>query len=145
MKNNYEDQYENILKKFELLKIEAKEDCKIIKTELETQFINTELLIRWLNKFTQWKSLHRIYDQDKKKKFRELFEYYRTEYELKLSNKDEILLFVESDPNFTAINNLYHISKDVTDYISSVLDILKGRGYEMKEISAWIRFQSGQR
>jgi len=138
-----ETQFEKILEKFKELKKEAATDTVINRDDIFDVF-NTKILMKWINKRTEWTRLHRIYEESRKIRFKELFEYYRTEFHLKLTTKDEYQLYIESDTNYTLINNLSLTVKEIIQYIDSVIETIKSRQWEIKNIIAWRQFQNGQ-
>jgi hypothetical protein len=100
--------------------------------------------MEWIKKKTEWQRVYRIYDEKRKTHYRQLYEYYRTEFHLKLTSKDEYQLYIESDSNYTMIGNICNMVKEILEFISSILDLLKSRQFEIKHIIEYRKFENGQ-
>ncbi|NCP97758.1 hypothetical protein GW796_05895 [archaeon] len=139
-----ETMIEKLYKKFSELREEAVEDCKFIRTELDNSFNNTNKIIKYINLKCEWNRVNRKFELERKQKYRKLYEFYQTDYPLKINTKDEYQLFIESDSEYYDIQSKSQITKEIIIYIDSVLDALKGRGYEIKNCLEWEKFKNGQ-
>lgn len=140
--SDFEKQSEKIQEKLQELKKEAKEDCFIDKTRLFDTF-NTVILEKWIRKRVEWSKLSRAFEEKRKDKFRSLYQYYKTDFELKLSSKEEYQLFIESDSTYVLILSLCLSTKEVLKYIDDVIDAIKSRGWEIKNYMEYMKFISG--
>jgi hypothetical protein len=138
----FDKQLEKIQEKLQELKKEAKVDCIIDKTDLFSIF-NTTLMEKWIRKRVEWSKLTRSYEEKRKDKFRSLYQYYKTDFELKLSTKEEYQLFIESDSSYVVILSLSLSTKEVVKYIDDVIDTIKSRGWEIKNYLEYIKFVNG--
>lgn len=134
---------EKIYDKFDKLKKEAEEDCYFDKSNLDTAFNNTNLIIKYINSKMEWTRVLRKYEAERKEAYRTSYQYYQTEFNLKLSSKEEYQIFIESDPSYVDVFSRCQVVKEVTLYIDSVLDALKGRGFEIKHCLEYLKFQQG--
>jgi biotin synthase-like enzyme len=139
-----ETHQEKILKKFKALKAEAEKDCFFSKENMEQGFDNTNSIIKWINKKSDWNAVFRTYEAKRKTTYRSVYEFYLTDYPHKLNSKDEYQLFIESDTSYNDIYNLCLQVKEVIVYIDAVLDTLKGRAFLLKNALDWHKFCNGQ-
>lgn len=135
---------EKIYLKFKMLKDEAKVDCKFDKETMADAFNNAVTISKWIVYKTEWARVHRDYEEARKKIYRKLYEYYQTEYRLKLNTKDEYNLFIESDPQYTEELSKSLVTKEAIQFIDSVIDTLKTKGYEIKNYIEWEKFKNGR-
>lgn len=134
---------EKIYSKFEEMKKEAVEDCKFDKNKMDTAFNITNKVVKWINLKSEWSKVFRTLETNRKNAWRKRYEYYQTEYALKLSTKEEYTLFIESDPLYVDYMNLSLTVKEIIQYIDSVLDALKQKGYEVKNFIDYNKFING--
>jgi hypothetical protein len=117
---------------------EAVTDVFFDKAHMDTQFDNTLHIMKWINKKMEWGQLQRFQEEIRKKKFRTLYEFYKTESNLKITTKDEMMLFIESDINYLEIFNICTEIKEVMKYLDETIDALKAKSFERKD---WITYQ----
>jgi hypothetical protein len=139
-----ETKLEKIYKKIDLLKKEATDDCYFNRQEMESQFNIAFLKMKWINYRLEWGKTLRILEEKRKQLFRKLYEYYRLESKLKLTTKEEINLFIESDPQYTEIFSLCQTTKEVEKYCLDTVENLKTKSYQVKEFIAWQNFINGR-
>jgi arginine repressor len=139
----YQDQLEKMYEKIKRMKEEAVEDVKIRKDDLFHSH-NVDLSIKWINKKMDWLRVVKIYDTDKKAKYRSLYEYYRTDFDIKLSTAAEYSMFIDSDTNMVMLSTLHLTAKEAVAYIDSVIDTIKQRQWEIKSFIQWELFKNGQ-
>lgn len=135
---------EKIYTKYKDLKTEATEDCKFDKSNLINSFGVTQLLVKWINKKTEWSRVFREFESKRKDSYRKTYEFYQTDFPLKLSTKDEYTLFIESDSNYVEHMNVCLVVKEIMQYIDSVIETLKSKSWEVKTYLEWLKFQNGQ-
>lgn len=136
------DQFEKMNEKFKELRVEAKTDVKIDRVNPFIDF-NSEISMKWIQKRIEWQKLLRIYENERKQKFRSLYEYYKTDFNLKLNTKEEISVFIESDTNYVLILQVNNLCKDIISFVDSTIEVIKSRGWEIKEYLAFQRFSNG--
>jgi hypothetical protein len=137
-------QLDRIFTKFKEIKDEAEHDLKIDRTALYSPSFNVDIHMRWLRRKTEAQNLFKKIEIQRKEKYRTLFEYYKTDYPLKLGSPAEYQLFIESDENYVMILNCSLTAKELVDYISAVLEAVKARAWEIKNFIDYQRFQNGQ-
>lgn len=137
-------QLDRIFAKFKEIKDEAEQDLKIDRTALYSPDFNTDIHMRWIRRKTEAQNLFKRIEIQRKEKYRTLFEYYKTDYPLKLNSPAEYQLFIESDENYVLIYNCSLTVKELVEYISAVLDAIKSRGWEIKQFLDYQRFLNGQ-
>ena len=138
-----EDPIQRLNERINQIREEAKADVKFRKDDPFEKH-NVELMIKWIDRKIEWLKLARAYETQRKEKFRKLFEFYKTDFDLKLNSKDEYLLFIESTPEYVLIHNAYLTAKDALNFIDSTIDTLKSRGFEIKTFCEWEKFRNGQ-
>ena len=137
--NKQENTITRLYDKWNDLKTQAKEDCKNLNiSNLEQDFDLVGHSIKWLNFFQDWKRVLITLEIKRKKIKRELTEYYRLEYNMRLETKDELLLFIETDDKYISILEQTQIVNSILIFCESVLDKLKMKSYEIKN---WIDYQ----
>ena len=107
-------------------------------------FGTTQHLVKWINKKSEWSRVFRDLESKRKDAYRKAYEFYQTDYPLKLSTKDEYTLFIESDINYVEHMNVSLVVKEILQYIDSVIETLKSKSWETKNYLEWIKFQNGQ-
>jgi len=130
---------EQIYNKWDDLKKQAAEDCKAInKAKLDQEFNLSELQMKWLNYHADWQRVYFIIENKRRKLKRELYEYYKIDFNIKIDTKDDLTLFIESDEKFVEILNSSQIVKSIVTYCENVIDKLKTKAWEIKN---WIDYQ----
>ena len=135
---------EKIYKKYGELKAEAKIDCEIDRQNLDAGFNVTMNLIKWITKKTDWSKKLREFESKRKDAYRKSYTYYQTEFPLKLSTKDEYALFIESDMTYVEHYNNSLVVKEIVGYCDSVIDTLKNKQWEIKNVITWEMFKQGR-
>lgn len=139
-----ETRIEKVYKKFADIKKEAENDCSFNKLTMENAFSNSSLISKWITKKMEWTRVLRDLDLKRKKAYRDRYEFYQTDYPLKLSTKEEMNLFIETDEAYVESHNLCMTIKEVIGYIDSTIDALKTRGFEIKNFIEWEKFKNGK-
>lgn len=135
---------EVIHEKFKRLKEEATADCKFDKTKMVEQFNNTSLIMKWINYKTEFSEVYRVYEQKRKEQYRKLYNFYKLESDLKINTSAELQLFIESDLQYTEIFSICQVLKEMIEYISCVVENLKGKGYEIQRYQMYLNFMNGK-
>lgn len=138
-----ETKLEKIYLKYKSLKEQADKDCKFDKSKIDNSFDSTSKKIWWINQKTEWQKVFREFERQRKDQYKKTYEFYYTEFPIKLNTKEEYQLYIESDPNYTSIYTICLVVKEVIQYIDSVLDILKDRAWEVKNFIEYQKFVNG--
>lgn len=138
------DKLQKIYEKFKLLKDEAIEDCQFNKAKIELQFENTFTIMKWINYRSEWNQVYRVYETKRKEIYKKLYEFYKLEYDLKINTKDELSLFIESDIQYTEVFNICQVLKEILQYITDVVDNLKGKNFEIQRYLQYMMFINGK-
>lgn len=142
-KLNNEEVLEKLISKTKNLKEKAEEDCRFDKSNLDSAFDNTNKLIYWINIKSEWTKVQREFERQRKDQYRKTYEFYQTDFPLKLSTKEEMTLFIESDTSYQPIFIICSVVRDTLAYIDSVIDILKSRAWEIKTALDYEKFKNG--
>lgn len=134
---------DKIYEKFEKLKKEATEDVKFDKADFDNAFDNTNKLMKYIKIRSEWSRVQREFERKRKEQYKVCFEYYQTEYPLKLNNREEYLMFIESDPRYFEPYTHVQTVKEVLIFIDSTIDTLKSRGFEIKHALEYEKFKNG--
>jgi hypothetical protein len=134
---------DKIYEKFADLRKEATEDCKFDRGHIEDSYDNTTKVIKWINKKSDWAKAFRSYEKERKDVYRKTYEFYVSDFPMKLNGKDEYQLFIESDPAYLDVYTRCQIVKEILVYIDSVIDTLKARAWEVKGCLDYLRFSNG--
>ena len=138
------EKLDKIYTKFKELRKEAAEDCDFDKLHMETQFNNTFTISKWINKKVEYSEVYRIYDFKRKQKYKTLFEFYKLESNLKLDNKNELALFIESDINYNDLLHICQVLKEILEYIQAIIDNLKNKNWEISRYIDYQKFIHGK-
>lgn len=139
-----ETKLDKIKEKFKIIKDEAIVDCNFDRENIDTQFNNTMVICKWINKKQEWNSVQRVFEQQRIETWRKLYEFYKKDYNLQINTKEELNLFITSDTQYTQINFICMSVKEVLGYIDSILDNLKNKNYLLKEYLAYQYFINGR-
>lgn len=137
-------QLEKVYIKFKELKEKAKIDTTLDKTNLDSAFNCTMSLTTWITTKTEWQGAYRNFEAKRKLKYRELYQFYYTEFSLKLNNKSEYDLFIESDTKYVDYINLCLTTKEILEFIDGIILTIKNKQFEIKHYLEFLRFQNGQ-
>lgn len=141
--NEQKTRIEKMYDRVRELKEEAKRDANIDKAKLEDQFDSAARVMKWLNKRNDWKEVLLSLETKKTAAWRKAYEFYRTEYNIKLNNQEEYRMMIESDQAYCVAMQEYVVCKEVVDYITSVVDVLKGRSYDVSNFAKYIMWTRG--
>lgn len=142
--NEEDSLYDKLLGRFKELKKEAEKDCKFELSNMDIGFNNTNLIIKWINKKSDWQGVYKSLESKRKKQYRSLYEFYCEDYPRKLNSKEEYQLFIESDESYNSIYQETLLCKEIIQYVDSVIETLKSRGYMLKNAIDWLKFKNGQ-
>lgn len=129
--------------KHDELKKEATVDCQPInqKNLNLNDFNKTALEVKWLNYRSDYVRMAQKHRAFLKAMYRELYEFYTFDYNLKLS-KEQIQTFIETDERYSQILDRALVLENIVDYCSDILDKLKNKGFEIKnyiDYNKWIK------
>lgn len=139
----YEEKRQEILDRFKKLQQEAKTDIIFDKSKLGSQFDSTIKISRWIDKRYQWLNLYRALEHKRLLAWKQAYEFYKTEYNLRLETKEEIKNMILTDPNYSEIGSLCQLVSDIIDFIDSTIENLKQRQWEMKTFFEYLKFTHG--
>ena len=125
------------------LRIIAIEDAFFDRSKIETAFDNTEKVMRWIDRKVKWVKLLRILEIELRQKRRALYEFYKVDFNMKLDNRDEMNLFITSDPQYCDVEDKYIMCQTVKKFIDATIDTLKARAWEVKGFAEYQKFIHG--
>jgi hypothetical protein len=132
-----------ILERFKALRVLAKSDIKFDKANFDKQFDTSEKVGKWIDKRYEWNSLCRSYEYKRNEAWKKAYEYYRTDYPIKIDNKEEYKNLIATDPAYHEIADMAHLVSDIVDFIDATILNLKARSFEMQNFQQWIKFCHG--
>jgi hypothetical protein len=138
-----ETMLEKIYQKYKSLKIDAKNDCTLDKTNLNEAFTVTNCLIKWITIKTEWSRVYRDFEEKRKKQYRASYEFYHTDFPMKLDTKEQYNIFIESDPAYVTLLHECLTIKEILQFVDSVLDTLKNKQWEIKAFIEYQKFING--
>jgi len=131
---------------FSDLKEQAKEDCKAIdKVNIDVNFKMSALHYKWLDFQHEWKRVKKALNNMKLKTTRELYQFYVQDFDLKLTTKEQIYLFIESDNKHIVIKEKLELADDIIDFCISVSKILENKNWEIKHYLTYLTWRDGVR
>lgn len=129
--------------KFEDLKNEAENDLNLDETNIKQKSLeNSRIYTKWLNYFREVSKAYKEIEDKKNKKYRELYEYYRDDYSIKLKT-NEIDIYVKSEQEFITLNRQLNNYKSILEYIEGVLKEISRMNFNIKNYIEWQKFQNG--
>jgi len=143
MEMTLSEQRDKIIEKFQELKAKSVSDVKFDRGSLEKSFDCTMKIAWWINMRTEWSKAFRTYEYKRNNAWKKAYEYYRTEYQLKLETKEEFKLMVDSDPDYFEAAELTKLVQEIINFIDSVIDNMKARQWEIKNCMEWQKFTNG--
>lgn len=128
------------------LREQAKEDCSAIdQTDLRNKDFNlADSNIKWLNHLYDWKEKWIKLEKLRKISYREMYEFYRDEYNHRLDRKEDMQLFIESDERYIELNEKVQIIKGIISYCEGVSDKLQQKQWEIKAYIDYLKFMEGR-
>lgn len=135
--------FQKIEEKLKALRKEAKEDCVVNRKKLDTAFDNTEKVMKWIDRKVDWNLLVKELERNLSKTKRELFEFYRKDYPLKLDSAAELNMMITSDDQYIALEREMVMAEAVQKFIGHVIETLKARAWEIKGICEYQKFIHG--
>lgn len=140
----YEERRKELIKRFDALRAEAKEDAVINKLAMENQFDCSMKIAKWLDKRANWNELCRGYEFKRMEAWKKAFEYYKKDYPFTINNQDEYRNLIGTDPVYSQIADLARIASDVVDFIDKTIENMKQRHWEIRSILEYWRWKNGQ-
>lgn len=131
--------------KWKLLIDEAEIDCEAVSVKNINKILGTTSLVcKWMRYKTEWESIYELYEMKRKKRFNDLWKFYKVESNLKINTKEELFNFIETDVSYS---ELYLVSNTIAraiDYIDVIIDALKAKNFEISRFIDWYKFQHGK-
>lgn len=134
---------EKMYAKLKEYKVEADADALIDKSRLDDSFDTARKVIKWLNKKTDWVEFLNAAEGRRKAAYRKAYEYYKTDYNIKLNTNEEYRMMIESDATYCEYMEKCNAAREIIKYIEEVVTTLRGRSYEVNNLSRYIMWQQG--
>jgi len=116
-------------------KDKVQEEIKVTITDIEKHNINNlPIQHRYHSKLTSLKI--KLYETESEfdDTYRELYHYYKNEYDYTLSNKTEIDLYIRTNEKFKIINKKLKLLKLEIEEVESVVELFKNRAWTIKNV-----------
>ena len=131
----------------EQLQKEAEKDLKIDREQLDIETLKTpELYGKYLKNLTRWNLLSKQAEAENKKHLRHKWEYYSGKsekpFELKILRQD-IPTYLESDEDMIKLQSKIDYLKVVASYLEHIVKNLHNRGFQLRNITTWIKYTEG--
>ena len=101
----------------------VKENCTIIN---RTQ--------RYIEEYYKQKRKLNYIENYLKKKKGELFEFYKTRYEIKLTSSNDIMIFIEKDDKYQKALEVYSEQKSVVDFLDKTIKNMQNKGFALRNL-----------
>lgn len=121
----------------------ATKDMHIDRGNLETNFNSQIKVTEWLNRRLEWQRVFNSLEAKRKEAWKNCYEYYRKDYNLKLNSAEEYRIMIETDPNYSNIMNESQAVKEVLNYIDTIVDALKARAWDVSNLAKWLMWTNG--
>lgn len=138
MAEDFNEIYKKLMSNYISHQKQFETECVIDWTKPESFTNNTLLMIKFTKFWCEWNEVYKHFHIKLLTLKRTLFEHYKKTFDLSLKNKDEIELFIFSDPQFIQINKVLLVATDALKFIEQARDTIKSRGYE---INRWMEYQ----
>jgi len=132
--NQSKKSVETLDQKIESLKEQYIKDCAPFdETNMGEVLSNLgSLKGKWINKLTDFETKRNHVYQNMQKIRRDLFEFYKKDYDIKIDNKDEMNMFIESDPRYEYISTLHKQMKAMMVYCENAVNNLNQKQWEIQ-------------
>lgn len=128
---------------FDEIKKEAEADLKIDHDNLDTASLEVpQKYQKYLDYFRQFSLAYKKKEEEKNVKYRELYEYYRDHYSVRLKNT-EIEYYVKSEEDYIKINQDLNKLKSYIEYIEGILKQLSQMSFHISNAIAYRKFKEG--
>jgi len=135
------------------LKAKAEVDLKVDRSQLDVDSLMLPTIVgRWLNYYNDEKLTYFKLESDRKTMYRDLWMYYSGKsdpqvyktkpFALKVLRQD-LVMFIEADPDYNTILNKTLLCKQKLDYIEQVIKTLNQRSFMVKNAIDYIKFTNG--
>jgi predicted nucleotidyltransferase len=143
MDKSYSKIYEKLLKSLQQYSKELQEDIKLDKTQLENSFNIAEIITKWIDRKIKVLKLYYNLEKEQKVKYKDLWEYYKMDYEFEIKNKSEMDTLIESDADYKELMSCLKLSKELIKFIEDAIDVLKLKHWERRDYIEYIKFING--
>ena len=131
--------------KWQVLIEEAEADsCPVTINTIDKQIGMTSIICKWMRYKIEWESVFELYETKRKKKFNDLWKFYKVESHLKINTKEELLNFIETDGGYTELYLISNTISRVIDFIEGTIDNLKSKNFEINRFIDWQKFTHGK-
>ena len=135
---------EKVNEKYMELRNQTKNDLSPLnKSNLANEFNISGLNGKWISYLADWKRAFLIIEQKRKKLYRELFEYYKIDYKLKLDSKEQFQLFIETDEKYIYILEKSQMIRAILELIEKTLEKLSNKQWEVKNFCEYLKWSEG--
>ena len=142
--------------RFDDIRSMVSKDMVIDDSELDLESLKIpQLHNKYLNLFHDERILLRKLEADKRELIRDKWEFYSGKisqekleergwepFLLKILKQD-LDMYIHSDPDVTLIDDRITLQKEKVDYLASIIKSISGRGWEIKNAIEWRKFTSG--
>ena len=142
--------------RFDDIRSMVSKDMVIDDSELDLESLKIpQLHNKYLNLFHDERILLRKLEADKRELVRDKWEFYSGKisqekleergwepFLLKILKQD-LDMYIHSDPDVTLIDDRITLQKEKVDYLASIIKSISGRGWEIKNAIEWRKFTSG--
>lgn len=137
-KTNYSD----LKYKFSELRKQGDLNCRSID-ENNMGIAIAEFKSKWLNIRYDYTVLYQETEEKRKNLRRDLYEFYKIDYQLKIDTREELNLFIESDKRYKDIYKNSLLIKNFIDYCDSIIETLEKKSWALKTMLEWRKFNEG--
>jgi len=142
--------------RFDDIRSMVSKDMVIDDSELDLESLKIpQLHNKYLNLFHDERILLRKLEADRRELVRDKWEFYSGKisqekleergwepFLLKILKQD-LDMYIHSDPDVTLIDDRITLQKEKVDYLASIIKSISGRGWEIKNAIEWRKFTSG--
>lgn len=123
---------------------EEKDDFFIDKTKLLLYIQKMpNLHSKWLRYFTNEKALWLKMEKHRRKLFRDLHEYYLTEYSFSIK-PNQVHYYIESDKKYNDILYKIEMQEHIIKTLETILNKIKNVSWDIKNYIEWSKFVNGE-
>ena len=129
---------------FDEIRAQAERDLEIDQSNLDKDSAHIPLLYsKYLSIYHKFRIKYLIAEDKHKKLKAKKYFYYRNDYDIIPKNSSEIEILLGGDAEYTKSEIQLRIISDQLEYSEKVLKMIEMRGYQIKNIIDWQKFQQG--
>ena len=130
-------------KSFNDIRKEAENDLSLDFENLDSESLSVpQKYQKYLDYFRAYSIAYKQKEKERDSKYRELYEYYRDHYSVKLKNT-EIEYYVKSEEEYQKISSELHKLKTNLEYIEGILKQISQLNFQIKNAIEWQKFKAG--